>query len=896
MQPFIATLRHHADLQSEVPSLAGPDGEVLGRGALVARIDHVVSRLAAHGAIDGEPVLALLPDGPGTALLALACASRFAYAPVNPRTPGHELAALVARLGPRLALVAGNGPTPAALADIPTLAVDPTSLFETLGEAEGGAADDAGDCGTRTTPDLDDIAFLLPTSGTTGTPRFAAISQTNVAASIVNITRAFELTEGDHRLNVMPLFHVQGIVGGLVSPLCAGGRVTQTAGFQAGETLDLIERERVTWYSGVQAMQRELLIELERRGDYSHHLRFVRTGSSTLDEGLRERLSERLGVPVVSSYGMTEATSQITAQPFEGCKPGSCGKIVGPAVRLVGLDGEDVPAGEDGEVWIAGDNVVRRYHGDESPESFSGEWFRTGDLGHLDADGFLFLVGRSKHQISRGGEMIEPTEVEAVLNAHPRVLEAAVLGVEDERLGEELAALVVSDGPPSEVSELKAFVSERLVLHKVPRQIRFVEALPHNATGKLVRCELGALFAGLAPEPVAIDEPHDLGPRVPALQAIWKRLLKVDEVDLDTDFFDLGGGSLIFEEMLALVAEELRVTLDTLDLTGAITLRSLDAALESGDPGPFVIVRAALADEGAHTAQGAGAEGASRAAEAPALWLFPPVGGHLTTMGRLAQRLDWPGPILALRGPGEGPGEAPGESVEEVAAWYLALLDADGRHTPPSLLGVSFGGLVAFELARQLREAGRPVGALGVLDTVCTTYAHRAGSRRFIQQVTRILCESDLADEVSDEAERSLWERLEAICLQLTGLEKPDDPKAAAWDAMRKLGFEPRLRLEDPVRWRRRLRKVRLTFSALDHYELRNLDTPMVYFRAGKGFAGSDPAMGWSAHAAAGLEVAMIEGNHFTIWDDEHLDATARTVSQALGGMRGKLAGSAPPG
>ncbi|MDP6409557.1 MAG: AMP-binding protein [Planctomycetota bacterium] len=500
-----------------------PGGERLDRGELVGRITTLHARLADAGARDGEPVLALVPDGPGTALCALACASRFAYPPVNPRTPEKELSALLEHLAPCLILVS-----------------------------------------------CDEVAPAAP------------------------------------------------------------GR------------------------------------------------------APTLDEALRARLSERLGVPAVL-LRMTVATSQIAVQPFEGCKTGSCGKIVGPRVRLIDGDGEDVACGEIGEVWIGGENVVRGYHRGESLESFAGEWFRTGDLGRLGGDGFLFLVGRSKNQISRGGEMIEPREVETALEAHRGVLEAAVLGVEDERLGEDLAALVVREGDGAEAGELKSLVRDRLVLHKVPRRIRFVEALPHNATGKLVRPELPTLWTSLEAEPESSSEPAELGPRAPALEAISKRLLGVGELDLDTDFLDLGGGSLLFEEMLALVLEELGVTLDSLDLAGAITLRTLAAALKGGDPGPFVVARTSLAAGG------------------PPLWLFPPAGGHLTTMGRLAQRLDWPGPILAL-----------------------------------------------------------------------------------------------------------------------------DD------------------------------------------------------YRAGLGYPGSDPTMGWSAHATPDIEAAGIAGNHFTIWDDENLDATAAVVSAGM--------------
>ncbi len=874
--PFEAILGELARERPERAALGSVEGEWLGRAELGERIAGIVSLLADHGAVEGEPVLALLPDGPGTALVALACATRFAYAPLNPRTPAGGLAALAARLAPRLVLVARGASLPDALAHTPCLEVDPASLSEPVG-GERGHGSGGGAGGAQADPDA--VAFLLPTSGTTGMPRFAVITQGNLAASVENIAQAFELTEHDHRLNVMPLFHVQGIVGGLLAPLCSGGRVTQATGFVATEVLDVIARGEVTWYSGVQAMQREMLLALERRGDFAHGLRFVRTGSSTLDEPLRERLSARLGVPVVSSYGMTEATSQIAVQPFTGGKTGSCGRLAGPRVRLVGPDGEDVSAGSVGEVWIAGENVIGRYHDDESPDSFHGAWLRTGDLGRLDADGFLFLVGRTTDRIRRGGETVEPSEVEARLERHPAVVEAAVLGVADERLGQELVAMVVCDSDGVDPAALKAFVGERLASHKVPRSIRCVESLPSNATGKLVRGELAAVWARLEGERAPSAPPHALSPRVAALEAIWSRLLATEAIDPDADFFDLGGGSLVFEEMLLLVSEEVGVTLDTFDLSGSVTLRTLDALLEEGDSRPWVAV---------HPAAGEGSSPGDHSSRllAPPLWLFPPAGGHLVTMGRLAQRLDWPGEVLVLRGPGEDPGEAQGESIEEIAAWYLPHLEARDPGASHAMIGVSFGGLLVFELAKRLRGAGRPPGPLGIIDSVCTTYPHRSGARRFVQQVTAVLRGADLAADATPDAIEAVWQELETVYLQLTALEKPADPRAAARAAMRSLGLDPQLRLDSPHRWCRRLRKVRRTLCALDDYELGTLDAPFTYFRAGAGFAGSDPALGWSAHATSKVDVAVLDGNHFTIWDAERLDPTARTISRILDRMR----------
>ena len=344
---------------------------------------------------------------------------------------------------------------------------------------------------------FDDIALLLHTSGTTARPKLVPLTHANLQASARNIASTLELTSGDRCLNVMPLFHIHGLVACLAAPLAAGGSVIVPPGFDAFTFFRWLTDAAPTWYSAVPTMHQAILTRAARNqaaiGDSP--LRFIRSSSASLPPIVMTELEETFGVPVIESYGMTEAAHQMTSNPLPPAvrKPGSVGLAAGPDVAIMEPDGTLLERGTVGEVVIRGSNVTAGYleRPEANAEAFTDGWFRTGDLGRLDDDGYLFLEGRIKEIVNRGGEKISPREIDEALLAHPDVAQAVAFAVPHPKLGEDLAAAVVAaDGRRPTPEELRQFVAERVAAFKVPRKVLIVDEIPKGPTGKLQRIGL----------------------------------------------------------------------------------------------------------------------------------------------------------------------------------------------------------------------------------------------------------------------------------------------------------------------------------------------------------------------------------------------------------------------
>jgi acyl-CoA synthetase (AMP-forming)/AMP-acid ligase II len=295
----------------------------------------------------------------------------------------------------------------------------------------------------------------------------------------------------------MPLFHVHGLMASTMSTFFTGGTLVAPAKFNALAFARTVRDHGVTWYSAVPTIHQ--LVLARRAGEGFPSLRFVRSCSASLAPDLMQRMEDHFGVPVLEAYGMTEASHQMASNPLPPAarKPGSVGP--GPGVRITIRDeaGNPLPSGQAGEVCIMGPNVIREYENnpEATAKSFFGEWFRTGDQGILDADGYLVLTGRLKELINRGGEKIAPREIDEVLLAHPGVAEAVCFGVPHPAWGEEVAAAVVLKGEATE-AEIAAHCRERLAEFKCPKKIHIVETIPRTATGKIQRMNVAAKLAG----------------------------------------------------------------------------------------------------------------------------------------------------------------------------------------------------------------------------------------------------------------------------------------------------------------------------------------------------------------------------------------------------------------
>ena len=481
------------------PALGAEQRDSLAYDRLRALCRKTAGSLAAWGIGRGDRVAIVLPNGPEMAAAFVAIASCATTAPLNPAYRAEEFRFYLSDLGADALIVERGVESPArqVAADLGVPVIElssesggPAGAFALTGNGGAGAADAA-------TPGPDDIALILHTSGTTSRPKIVPLSQRNICTSARNIAQTLALTPADRCLNIMPLFHIHGLIGAVLSSLGAGASVWCAPGFNALRVFAWMAEATPTWYSAVPTMHQAILSRAARNRDAIEKagLRFIRSSSSSLPPQVMVALEETFDCPVIESYGMTEAAHQMASNPLPPAarKPGTVGIAAGPEIAV--LDGANrlVPPAAVGEVCIRGANVTTGYEAspEANAEAFAGGWFHTGDLGLLDADGYLTITGRIKEIINRGGEKISPREVDEVLLDHPAVAQAVTFALPHDKLGEEVAAAIVpAGGDGVDERALRDFAAERLADFKVPRRIIVLEEIPKGATGKVQRIGL----------------------------------------------------------------------------------------------------------------------------------------------------------------------------------------------------------------------------------------------------------------------------------------------------------------------------------------------------------------------------------------------------------------------
>jgi acyl-CoA synthetase (AMP-forming)/AMP-acid ligase II len=494
----LADLFAHADPNH--PAVVLPeDGSAMTYRSLADHVEALAAVLRGFGLQPGETVGIVLPNGIEylAAFLAVTRA-RLVAAPLNPAYKAEEFRFYLEDAS-ALLVIAKPGPHPAREAAV-ALGLP---VWYAVRDASGGMYFDgdgahSGPLPVPEAPRPDDTALFLHTSGTTSRPKGVPLTHGNLMASLRNIAGHYRLTPEDASLIVMPLFHVHGLLGATLSTFLSGGTAVVPARFSAGAFWPAARAHRATWYSAVPTIHQVLLSRADADGaPASSGFRFIRSCSSALAPATLAQLENRFAAPVLEAYGMTEASHQMASNPLPPAahKPGTVGPGTGVDVGIMDEAGSLLPAGAAGEVVIRGPNVTRGYH--NNPEAnaaaFTNGWFRTGDRGVLDADGYLTLIGRIKELINRGGEKISPLEVDAALLAHPAVAEAACFAAPDPKYGEEVHAAVVLRGDATAV-ELQAHCGGRLADFKVPKVIHVVKELPKGPTGKVQRRFMAAAF------------------------------------------------------------------------------------------------------------------------------------------------------------------------------------------------------------------------------------------------------------------------------------------------------------------------------------------------------------------------------------------------------------------
>jgi oxalate---CoA ligase len=482
----------------DAPAIAAPGTGPMTYRGLRALVEQTIASLNTFGIGRNDRVAIVLPNGPDMASAFLGIASGATAAPLNPSYKADEFEFYMSDVRAK-ALVVEAGSTSPAVDVAKKLGMKIVVLHSD--HAKGAAYytlacdDGSGDC-LKGYAEADDVALILHTSGTTSRPKIVPLSQRNVSVSSGNIAETLAFTATDCGLNIMPLFHIHGLMAGVLAPLSAGGCVFCTPGFNALRFFAWMDEAKPTWYTAVPTMHQAILTRAGGNKEIiaRHPLRFVRSSSSSMPPQVIAEVESTFGAPLIESYGMTEASHQMASNPLRGArKPGSVGLPAGPDVAIMGDTGALLNAGEIGEIVIRGDNVTKGYENNPvaNAAAFTNGWFRTGDQGVKDNDGYVSLTGRLKEIINRGGEKISPREVDEVLMDHPSVRQVVVFAMPHDKLGEEVAAAVVlREGVTGDEKELREFCSQRLAAFKVPRKIVFLEQIPLGATGKLQRIGL----------------------------------------------------------------------------------------------------------------------------------------------------------------------------------------------------------------------------------------------------------------------------------------------------------------------------------------------------------------------------------------------------------------------
>jgi acyl-CoA synthetase (AMP-forming)/AMP-acid ligase II len=502
IEDFLPVEQHAEEMPTAV-AVTAPGREPITYRELGRLLPRMRSELTEAGLGPGEIAALVLPNGADLITTFLAVSGIGAGAPLNPASTESEFRFYLSRLGARMVIVPDGVASPAAAA-AQELGISVLRIRSTPEDAAGTFTwsqqeNAAPALSVRKT----DASLLLFTSATTGAPKLIPRTWAGLRAMAAREIVASELCASDCLLSLMPLFHNHGLAAALAQLFC-GGAVIGTAGFHPATFLDWMGQFRPTWFTTSSPLNRAILAQAREHPEVFRRapLRLIRTTGAQPRPEMIGELEEAVGVPVLSGYGLTE-TGGVTRETPTARKPGSAGRSSGLDVSIMDPLGNLLAADREGEIVVRGASVISGYL--DEPEAnqvcFRDGWFHTGDLGHLDSEGFLFITGRLKEMINRGGEKILPQGVEEVLMEHPAVAEAAVFAVAHSTLGEDVAAAVVlRDGAAASALELRQFAATRLALFKVPRRIVLVDGIPRTATGKLRRAVLAEQFSNRMPD------------------------------------------------------------------------------------------------------------------------------------------------------------------------------------------------------------------------------------------------------------------------------------------------------------------------------------------------------------------------------------------------------------
>jgi acyl-CoA synthetase (AMP-forming)/AMP-acid ligase II/thioesterase domain-containing protein/acyl carrier protein len=805
-------------------------------------VECIAGGLESQGIHAGDLVALAIPNPEDLLLAVLGVLRVTAAAPLSCKLAQPELQSRLAQLKPRALVTAGH-PDPAltqaaAAAKVPILAL---RLDEDQPQIVPLDVVAALPSSYRTVSA--DTALVLPTSGTTGAPKLAAITHRNLTAMIGNVRRSYELTTNDRLLCLMPLYHLGGLLSSLAQLSC-GGTVICGSSSRPANAIEWIETYRPTWYLAAPAVHRSILQLLRDEPDRlpQHALRFIRSGSAAIPPDLVESLERSFGVPVIHGYGMTEA-GVITSTPFRRRVSGSIGKSIGPTIEIRGPGDTFLPVNVEGEIVLRGDAVISAYLDDPQANrtAFYGGSFRTGDLGRLNADGELFITGRLRDMINRGGEKILPQDIDSILEQHPAVKQAAAFPLPHPTLGEEVAvAIVFHSGSATDEGELIDYMTPRIAPSKLPSRVFLVDEIPGDA-GKPRRNELSRALARVASASRRTDT-NAVDPLEERLTSIFARVLGLTGApDPNANFFSLGGDSLSLLQVFTIVESEIGVDARLLSASGVRTAltaarlkdeilkhRTITAlppsrprvsqfVLEAGNTAPFFCFPGATLD--AH---------------------------YLRPLASLVGE-----PFVVLCDPScDARG---GDAFEELIGRLVASIVENKGRLPRCLGGHCFGGILAFECARRLEALGYRMPLVVLFDTATPGYPKPLRHWNQYAKWGRHLCTT-----------------LRSRTARQTGREV-----VAHFRYLSKSGPEPTCTSFKEA-----------AAAHMRRYVPRPFGGRVVSFVAGHSPVTSrvleDARLGWRDFAQGGFESYIVPGGHDSMFSEEHVSEMANLLRGLL--------------
>jgi oxalate---CoA ligase len=671
----------------------------------------VIKTLTAMGFGRNDRIAVIMPAGPETAVLGIAVMAGFTHAPLNPQYTEPEFLAVLSRLKVKVVIVQKDSETAARAAassrNIPLIEITPSP--DQAGTFTFGTdMADEGNDGVFAQPD--DTALVLLTSGTTSLPKIVPLTQKQISKSVGILRSQLHHTDRDKSLHIVPHFHLLGILGTLLAPLSEGGTVICTRNFIAPDFLSLLKNSRPTFYCAGPSHHQAILHELKKVPLHelnNHSLRYIRSVSAPLPAPVRKELGTLLGVPIIENYAMTESPN-ITINMAE--KEGSVGIPVIESLVILDADGTRLGSFQNGEVTIQGEVVFSGYEDtpEENASAFINGWFRTGDVGYLDDEGYLYLTGRKKELINKGGEKISPVEIDQVLMTHPAVHQAMAFRIDDEVLGEDIAAMVVVGDQNTSEEELRRFLLDRLIPFKVPRRIYVVDEIPKGPTGKLQR------FIGTerynngtfedTQTPGITNEPcsPEVSLNQEKLIRIWKDVLDIESLSPDDDFFRCGGNSLTAIELLVKMQRAFLLTIepDTIYRYPTIRQQALIIAQKTGNREHYHPLIVPIHGEGT----------------LPPLFCIHPLGGWIGKYQDISPFFNQDRPVFGIRAKGFEATEKASLTIQEAVRDYADAIKTVQNEGPYHLMGYSAGAIYAFELACLLQSRGEQVLFLGIID------------------------------------------------------------------------------------------------------------------------------------------------------------------------------------